>query len=607
MVSPQTEVKFPFETIPTTWHPVLLAAENNHTAVCRVLLEFQGVDLTAQLFPTALQQDLRLRERFLNYVRDHYALDRPVSFGLNALHWAALRKNKELCQLFLEHGAEVDSTTLLDGRTALSIASCVGSVDCIRILVVAGASINEPDLAPPGRWHPIQISIPTLFHAVTLNQVEACKVLKDLGAFLPPVTEESDDLLMLCMDSDAAETAEWLLGQLEEDERALALKCVSRGRPLLGWAAVKGHTKLCRLLLDVGGDFIDLEGRDSNGLTPLALAGARNHLDTFKFLLERGADILSRDYDGDTILAAAVENDALQTVKVIIDLGLASELNVSKDVTPAAKAVGLGLKDIAESLIRAGISLENQNKRGDSLLDYAIAKEQNDLLTLMLDLHPEAVDLLDGDQCPPLSVAASQHKMDAFYLLLHRNAKVDWVCPEGATGKPGDGFVWTPLCKAVLYDNLEAVMVLLDRGASMSSSTNAGYPYLLQAAGRASVNMCRLLVERGCPIADTVPGHERNALHVACGGDKDETAEYLADVYIQKGYGLEMVDSEGRTALHFAADDGRSNIVKMLIKKNARPDVRDNRGQTAADLAEANGHKSLARHLRSMKAKNLFS
>jgi ankyrin repeat protein len=48
-----------------------------------------------------------------------------------------------------------------------------------------------------------------------------------------------------------------------------------------------------------------------------------------------------------------------------------------------------------------------------------------------------------------------------------------------------------------------------------------------------------------------------------------------------KGVGLDSENKDGKTALHVAALKNRIEVVKFLVKKGAKVDIRDNRKRTA--------------------------
>jgi ankyrin repeat protein len=53
----------------------------------------------------------------------------------------------------------------------------------------------------------------------------------------------------------------------------------------------------------------------------------------------------------------------------------------------------------------------------------------------------------------------------------------------------------------------------------------------------------------------------------------------------------------GRTALHIAAEQGRTDIVSMLLGNGASPDVQDQDGATALYLAAGEGHDQIVQLL----------
>ena len=53
---------------------------------------------------------------------------------------------------------------------------------------------------------------------------------------------------------------------------------------------------------------------------------------------------------------------------------------------------------------------------------------------------------------------------------------------------------------------------------------------------------------------------------------------------------LDTTDKNGLTALHWAAIDGHSNVVKLLLKQGASPYIKDKYGRTAAQAAASKQH-----------------
>jgi hypothetical protein len=66
---------------------------------------------------------------------------------------------------------------------------------------------------------------------------------------------------------------------------------------------------------------------------------------------------------------------------------------------------------------------------------------------------------------------------------------------------------------------------------------------------------------------------------------------------IQRGTDVNTRDNNGKTALHYAAENGHQQTVQKLIKLGADPNIRDQEGKTAWDLAIRNGHEGTAKAL----------
>jgi ankyrin repeat protein len=68
--------------------------------------------------------------------------------------------------------------------------------------------------------------------------------------------------------------------------------CRGNDQTPLSWAAEKGHEAVVKLLLDKNAD---VESKDTNGRTPLSWAAEEGHEAVVKLLLDKNADIESKD------------------------------------------------------------------------------------------------------------------------------------------------------------------------------------------------------------------------------------------------------------------------------------------------------------------------
>jgi ankyrin repeat protein len=91
-------------------------------------------------------------------------------------------------------------------------------------------------------------------------------------------------------------------------------------RTPLSWAAERGHEAVVKLLLEKGAE---LETRDkTHDRTPLLWAAAFGHVAVVKLLLEKGAEIDTRDsYSSQTPLSNAAQFGHLAVVKLLLERG----------------------------------------------------------------------------------------------------------------------------------------------------------------------------------------------------------------------------------------------------------------------------------------------
>uniref|UniRef100_A0A183VA12 ANK_REP_REGION domain-containing protein n=1 Tax=Toxocara canis TaxID=6265 RepID=A0A183VA12_TOXCA len=122
-------------------------------------------------------------------------------------------------------------------------------------------------------------------------------------------------------------------------------------------------------------------------------------------------------------------------------------------------------------------------------------------------------------------------------------------------------------------------------GAKASRQTNDGHTALHLAAYRGFLNVVRTLCESGTDIR-LLDGNGRTALHVAA-QSTNPNSEFVVEYLLSVGFEAQMRDSTGRSALHYAARNGVSSIIYKLLSAGAEVDVQDNFGLTPLHYSAA--------------------
>ena len=368
----------------------------------------------------------------------------------------------------LLRGADVDRKYRPSHETPLILATHGGHVDCLRLLLEAGADVNKGG----------SLGRPALIHAVEYGESDCVELLLEAGAGV----DETDD-----RDGKTA-----LMYGAEGPSRTHTYLCQRKD-----WGDFsRGCYKCFRLLLEAGAD---IEKADEHGTTALTFAAGDGGRDYVQLLLDAGADVDRADNFGETALMYAAERGLTGAVRLLLEAGADTEKADVQGLT----ALMLAMQEHGwEEITRTREWWENRLACVQLLLD-AGADAKGTIVDTPLTSAAEAgnVDRLkrllkvgaDKDATsratPPLVLAAKQGHIECLRLLLEAGADKDRIA-----GKNGS----TALMWAAKQGHIECLRLLLEAGADKDKvRLSDGATALMLAAKHAHADCLRLLLEAG--------------------------------------------------------------------------------------------------------------
>ncbi|HEX5109900.1 MAG TPA: ankyrin repeat domain-containing protein [Vicinamibacterales bacterium] len=439
--------------------------------------------IAASSSPLADAAEKRDQAAVRTLLKSGSGVNAPQPDGTTALHWAAYHDDTDTAALLLKAGADVNAVNRY-GMSSLAQASRNGSATMVKMLLDAGADIN-----------------------LTLKGGET--------------------VLMLASRSGSAEVVQMLLARHANPNARERL-----GQTALMWAAAEGHTAVVRALMAAGAD---RNAKTESGFTPFFFAVREGRLETVRAFLAAGADanaMMQRPQDeagprpatgGRTSpLLLAVQNAHFELAIALIDAGADpndrrtgfTPLHLlpgvrkpdSSDGSDGAAPVGAGRLSSLEfvrEIVKRGANVNSRLPQGSPRM-------------------PATSSQLATSGATPLLFAADRSDVPLMRLLLELGA--DPLLPNANNTTPlmaAAGVGTREVLEEAGEENeaLEAVEMLLDRGADVNGVDNNGDTAMHGAAANNYPRVVNLLASRGAdPMIWSRPNKTgRTPLYIAEG------------------------------------------------------------------------------------------
>ncbi|KAF8417658.1 ankyrin repeat-containing domain protein [Tirmania nivea] len=539
----------------------------------------------------------------------------------DAFYCASQSGNRNITELLLDRGANVNLLNRFSDDTALWAAVTEGSLEIITFLLDRGADVNVNGhsgtaLCAAAYEGSLEIVTLLLERGADVNLTGG-----DYGTALGAAAYEGSlEIVTLLLDRGADVNLTGgdygtALGAAAYQRRLeIVTLLLDRGADVnltggyhgtaLGAAAIRGSLEIVTLLLDRGAD-VNLTGGEYG--TALGAAANGGRLEIVTLLLDRGADVNLTGGDYGTALGAAAYMGRLEIVTLLLDRGADVNLTGGDYGTALGAAANGGRLEIVTLLLDRGADVNLTGGHYGTALGAAAYEGILEIVTLLLDRGAD-VNLTGGDYGTALGAAAIRGSLEIVTLLLDRGADVnltggDYGTALGATAYEGrleivtlllergadvnltGGDYGTALGAAAYEGSLEIVTLLLERGADVNL-TGGDYGTALGAAAcRAWLEIVTLLLDLGADV-NLTGGDYGTALGAAANGRRLDIVTLLLD----RGADVNLTGGHYGTALGAAANGCRLDIVTLLLDRGADINLTGGHYGTALGAA-ANGRR----------------
>jgi uncharacterized protein len=431
---------------------------------------------------------------------------------------------------------------------------------------------------------------------------------------------------------DGATPLHWAVYRVDRELVATLLKkgakpnVVSKyGASPLAEAVRVANAEMVGMLVEVGAD---VNVANDDGQTALMLAARTGNVAVAKLLVERGADVNRREHyrNQSAVMWAAAEGHADMVAFLVskkADLTVRAlandwETQISSEprvqyrptggLTPLLYAARSGCLGCVTSMVDAGVDVDRPNPDGMTPMMMALDNGYPKVAQYLLDhgANPHtwdwwgrtplyvAVTMRGGRDSrsgprPPESLAFINALLEAG---VNVNAQLAFKEPSrgGRDNRFGDDLLTTgatPLLRAAQTFDNDVVRALLAHGALVDLPNASGVTPFMAAAG--------IGTRTGAGVLG--PGAPENAAALSlttmeilreAGADVNARITDTTSLTARIARTNTLTNRQGQTTLFYAAEAGRTAVVKYLLEHGAKVDVKDDAGKTPIDLAKGN-------------------
>ncbi|MCC8377501.1 MAG: ankyrin repeat domain-containing protein [Rickettsia endosymbiont of Graphium doson] len=300
-----------------------------------------------------------------------------------------------------------------------------------------------------------------------------------------------------------------------------------------------------------------------------------------------GIETINHNILGTSLLAVTVRNNNVELTKALLNKGADQHAKYTKIDTSLLYIACLNKSvDIAKLLLEYNVDPNYPTADNDTPLLQACEKKSPELVKALLAKNADPNKVSDRGLSPLIvsCISPSEESREiALNLLASKNIKVNILGPND----------FTPLILACYNNSERVVQALLDKEADVNAKDKDGFTPLFAAYRNHSTKITELLLEKGANPDVINPKTKSSILYNACNeGDLN-----IIKLLLKHKANPNLTTFNGTTPLMAACEKGDLEIAALLLKNGADINKSNNNGDNALFLACKNGNLELVKML----------
>lgn len=344
---------------------------------------------------------------------------------------------------------------------------------------------------------------------------------------------------------------------------------------------------IVKLLVDTNGN---LKAVNEDGDTSLMLAARAGRSEVAELILNKDKSVIDmQNRDGMTALMLALEAKQFETAELI--LHYLPDISLKNREGKRAASYDDETHSVSFSHLFQIVSLRRRDNKGMTLLMRAIRDKDFSIIDALI--ATDVMHVSEGEKTS-LDIVDNNGGTALFYAVGTNNIEVTKLLLSNGMGPfvdMKDRLNNRALDLAIQNDNIEIVKLLLDAGANPLFNKNE-FDYIWPLSGKNQTSIRKILVKAIIERSD-----KTNLIRAVISGNVKEVDNELKlmDGYGDAGHRLYVnaISKDGLTALTEACNRRNVEIVELLLRSNADPNIIDGHGYTALMVASKHGYSQI--------------